>query len=389
MTKEPKIPDGLSHLTGQITLLPPILPLPLRSGCLLLLAISMLSAPVSADTFPYLYHGVVEGDGSQPSPAQISQALTQVLVRLTGIAKPQEHPQLTELIESSTQLVSEYELLQPGAAGKPRFRIGFHRHELTTHLKAGNLSVWDSNHPRLLLFVVQTDGAHPTHVLHHGDDNAQSVGLRVAIEHLQYQRGLIMMLPIQDYAEQKLALRQVLEGHYREAASWLKKRYGVDAVVLILLEQIGAKDWYAESRFLGDVEGKLPTGQSHDIRQILASALGKLGDFYWARNARKPKLARGLQLAVENVNTYTDFQRLLRILDEALPIEQRPSLVRMTARQLEFNFRSEFPVTRIRQLLSGQEGITLIERNFVPGDRIQIHARLLPEPVTPPDLSEL
>ena len=338
-------------------------------------------APLGADVFPYLYHGVVTGDNRQPTPGEISKALEQVLVRLTGIENLAEDERLAGLLDESTQVVSEFEPLPPDVWGRPRFRIGFHQETLEQHLKRSGLSIWTSNHPRLLVFVVQADGAYPARVLTTGGGGEQAERLRSVVQKLTYRRGLLMALPIDDYTELSTSVAAVLKGQYRTATNYLRQRYQMDAVVLIHLEKLGIASWYAESRFLGDIEGKLPTGEHSDVVHILTAAIERVGNYYWSLNAHKPRVSQGLKLVVEDVHSYLDLARLTRLLVGALPAGQSPTLLRMSASNMEFNFQTRFPLFRVRQFLQNQTGLELLRNRRVAGGESQLRARLLPEPV--------
>ena len=352
-----------------------------RSALLAVLLCGLLwsaPAPLGAEVFPYLYHGVVTGDNRQPTPGEISKALEQVLVRLTGIEDLAKDERLARLLDESTQVVSEFEPLPPDVWGRPRFRIGFHQEALEQHLKRTGLSIWTSNHPRLLIFVVQADGAYPARVLTTGGGGEEADRLRSVVQELTYRRGLLMALPINDYAELSKSVAAVLKGQYRAATNYLRERYQMDAVVLIHLEKLGTANWYAESRFLGDIEGKLPTGDQSDVVHILTAAIERVGNYYWSLNAHKPRVSKGLKLVVEDVHSYIDLARLTRLLAGALPAGQSPTLLRMSAGNMEFNFQTRFPLFRVRQFLQNQTGLQLLRNRRVAGGASQLRARLLP-----------
>lgn len=345
----------------------------------LLLMCALLSAPVAqAASFPYLYHGVVVGEGHQPDAVVIRKALAQVLERLTGITVADKNQQLLALLDLSTQLVSEYELLPPDEAGQPRFRIGFHRDILQRHLKHAGLSVWDVNHPNLLLFVVQADGAHPVRILDSGGKGKEQVELRAAVESLRYQKGLLLMFPINDYRERALVMEQVLPGHYRYAARYLRQRYGADGVVLIVLEKIGADSWHAECLFLGAVDGRLPLGEQLQAAEVIRTSLEQVGRYYWSLNAQRPRSTHTVQLVVEDVHHYGDLHRLLDILGGSSVQTQRPHLSRMSKSQVEFEFNTDKSLFQVRHLLADQQGLSLLEKHLGHPSLPRIYARLLP-----------
>ncbi|MGI9345062.1 MAG: DUF2066 domain-containing protein [Gammaproteobacteria bacterium] len=329
-----------------------------------------------ADTFPYLYHGTVEVVGRQPNAQEVRAALSQVLVRLTAVRQPQTHPGLRNLVADAALLVSEYVALRPGVSDVPRFRVGFNRYALDLRLKELGFSIWNNNHPSILLFIAQTDGAGAPRILTaDGYENLEQKQQKMVVEQLQNLRALQFVLPINDYEEQQKVYWALLNQDFRIAARYLQQRYGVDSVILLHLERFGLASWYAESRFFGEIEGRIAVGKSSDAVGLIEESVHRIADYYWSLNAYKLRQPRELQLVIENVNQYSDLEYLQNLLGDLLPVEQQPVLMSMSSDQLELSFSTEVLVSQLLDELKSEQWLEIVDRGTPSGSVIRIYAR--------------
>jgi hypothetical protein len=180
-----------------------------------------LAASVAAATLEGLYDGVVPGDvASSDHQTLATDALKQVVVRLTGRRAAAQDPVLSSLYSDALRLAGTYRSVPPGQVA-----VGFDAAALDTALLAAGQRLWGRERPATLVVVVPQRASAPTLM---GAD----VALRREVEQVARERGLPLVWPTGvEGAVLQQRYSDVLAGRL-ESLQALARQFGAAAVLV-------------------------------------------------------------------------------------------------------------------------------------------------------------
>ncbi len=248
---------------------------------LLLSAISMALAglPVIHAADENLFAAAVAVDPDSGQADQISMALDAVLVKLTGqrnrlfdgrLSALRRNPQ-ANLISFSYQ-----ELLIPnGGFGERQTVLNaqFNQRQILAELQQQGVELWSFERPEILLWLAIEDDQRQRDMLA-GDDRAH----RFVLEQTAQQRGLPLVLPVQDQTDYSLLDADAIWGGFYENAELASQRYATDRFVIAAASQSN-QNWQVRWR-LPDNESGLETfvSRGSDLSAALAEGIHLLSD---------------------------------------------------------------------------------------------------------------
>lgn len=220
----------------------------LAVGCLALFGLS-----VQAETLTGLYQvrEPVSGEGTEARAQATQNALSTLVVRLTGDPKAPQSAGLAALRKDPQQIISQFGF----EAGPPEtVLVEFDPGSTERALRQAGLALWGSNRPAILGWWLNDSVGGSSLV---GDGQSSAEPLRRAAQH----RGLPLRLPLGDLGEQLVATAKNLEGTDPAPLREASERYAADALLAVHATEGDGKWqgtwrlWLGDQREQGKVEG--------------------------------------------------------------------------------------------------------------------------------------
>ncbi len=220
---------------------------------------------------------------------QIGQALDAVLVKLTGRRDSPSDPRLSNLrADPQAHLLSfsyQEQLIPDGRFGQRQVLLNaqFIQRNILQALQDQGIELWSLERPEVLLWLAIEDEQRQRDMLA-GDDRQH----RFVLEQTASQRGLPLVLPVQDQTDYSLVDADTIWGGFYENAAQASERYATDRFVIAAASQrtgqAGASVWQVRWR-LPDDESGLETFVSRgaDLSEALGRGIHLLADRIAAR----------------------------------------------------------------------------------------------------------
>lgn len=220
-------------------------------------------ALAAADAVPDLLRGeaVVTGrDNLEERARGIRQALTQVLVKLSGDDRIGEHPRLAAVLGDAESYVVRLEYEDRGrgidtVAGQAapdrsyELHVEFDREQMHAILGRLGLAPWQEDRPRLLVVLSVTDGSGQFVV---GTESERGAGQRQSLDTGARRRGLVLVMPKMDSVEtMALSHGEIAEAH-GGALGALATSYDADAVLSGTMAVTSDGSWNTDWTLLAD-----------------------------------------------------------------------------------------------------------------------------------------
>lgn len=220
----------------------------LAVGCLALFGLS-----VQAQTLTGLYQvrEPVNGQGAEARAQATQNALSTLVLRLTGDPKAPQSAGLAALRKDPQQIISQFGF----EAGPPETAlVEFDPGSTERALRQAGLALWGSNRPAILGWWLNDSVGGSSLV---GDGQSSAEPLRRAAQH----RGLPLRLPLGDLQEQLVATASNLEGTDPAPLREASERYAADALLAVHATETDGnwqgtwRLWLGDQREQGKVEG--------------------------------------------------------------------------------------------------------------------------------------
>jgi hypothetical protein len=192
-----------------------------RRFAVLLLAL-LLGSVARGAAVEGLYEGIVSGDSaSSDRTAVASEALKQVVVRLTGRRSATADPSLAPVLSQPLRFAQTYRSVAPGQVA-----VGFDARALDSALIAAGQRLWGRERPLTLLVVVNEHGGATANPLIADADSKRD------LERSAQQRGLpVVWATGLDAASAQVRLADALAGRL-EPLRALARQFGADGVLV-------------------------------------------------------------------------------------------------------------------------------------------------------------
>ncbi len=200
---------------------------------LLVLLCSPLTVSVAAEV-NNLYDAEVQVASQSPQDrnAAISQALAQVLVKVTGNAAAARQSALNPLLSNASQYVLKFTYrLSESSDEELRFiRVYFDALSVNQQIRQAGLPVWGTSRPQLIVWVGVQQGR-SREMLMPDTNPAISGGIR----RLADQYGIPVLMPLMDLEDQSAVTTSDLWGSFSSPLQKASSRYLSDLIVVLRL----------------------------------------------------------------------------------------------------------------------------------------------------------
>ena len=279
--------------------------------------------------------------------AAVKQALSEVLIRLSGDAGALDQPANKAILAKPNQYLQQYQY-EGGTEGGLYFRAGFDAAALEAALQQRGVTLWGRDRPPVLVWLAVDDGQR--RLL--GAEDADRV--LAEVQAAAHRQGLTLILPLLDLEDQsKVSFTQVHDIALEQLLP-ASERYQSQAVLVGSLKPDGANwsgDWGlhyagADARWQASGAGlaaMLDAGLSQVDQRLVASTPKP--------TAAMPPGQTRLPVRVEGVTSLADYARVSAYL-AGLPTVRSSELATASGQTLEFILDVQGGVLGLNQVVA-------------------------------------
>jgi hypothetical protein len=278
-----------------------------------------------------LYQGevVVEDQSSGARNAALAEALAQVLVKVTGNPEAPDAGGVRGHLSKASQYVQQY---QYRAEERPRpdgesakrvllLRARFDPTAVERILREASLARWGEERPTVLVWLVMQRGGERELV------GVEEPGIVNSLHRAADRRGLPILLPLLDLADQRVVATRELWGGFTDSLVEASARYGTETFMLGRLSE-GGGEWRGRWTLYDQGRERHFESKAETLGDVLADGVASSADALGSRYAVPVTEQAGsrVRLAVEGVTRLPDYDRVLDYL-AGLTLVQETSLI--------------------------------------------------------------
>jgi uncharacterized protein len=213
-----------------------------KFGLVWLLLSACAFAHVQTDDL-YAAEVAVADDSAGVRSQGLEDALSQVLVKLSGSADVAGLPGAAKVLGQASSLVQQYRYRLDGSSTPPQRYLWakFDRVALERAMRQAGVPVWGAQRPRVLMWLATERKGRRS--LLNFDTEPQA---RAALETRAEQRGMPLQLPLMDLQDQAALSAADLWAGYATAIRAASQRYPYDAILTGRLRQVDGGRWRAD-----------------------------------------------------------------------------------------------------------------------------------------------
>lgn len=298
-----------------------LIPLNIRR-ILLVLAGWLIAGLAMAFQVEDLYQAEVEAAGRTPAHqrAAMAAALKEVAIKVSGRTDLKEN-QLAPLLKNAEQHVQSY-AFEGGARGVPlRMRVAFDSVAVNGELRNAGVPVWNSNRPKVLLWLVREDNGQRRMASPELDAE-----LLEQVKTLGGKRGLPFDLPLNDVQDMQAVSAADVWAGFLDNVRLASTRYHPDIIVLAKVYKAGLLwqgDWQIVA--VGGTHSQDFTGP--DIASVIEPGIGwvtqDIASVYASATPASEGMSTGAPLTfrITGVHTLQDYAAVQAYLKKLVVIK--------------------------------------------------------------------
>lgn len=297
---------------------------PRTRSCLAVMLAAVLSIAMAAQatTVRDLYMGqVAVEDRSQSELSQAaSDALSQVLVKVSGSTEVLSLPEVLSALPEAMSQVQQFSYAISGNEEQPlAARFEFDRRWVSQLLRQAGAPLWTANRPEVLLWLVQD-----------GPEGRQFVNVETAPELVAAleagfaRRGVPLRFPLLDLTDAAALSAEQAWNLNATVLQQASSRYRVNEVLAGRVTALGSGDWLGDWLYLF-ADGRLERSvEPQSIDSFLAQGVDMVAENMADRYAvsAASESTGGVSMTVSNVMHYADYAAIVSWLEGLEPIEQ-------------------------------------------------------------------
>ena len=267
----------------------------------------------------YLIEVPVASQSDSERTKAVRKGLEQVIVRVTGASTATTDTYITQQLTRAQDYLQQFNYVSVEELGESgelevirKLKLQFDESLVNDLLRAARLSIWGSNRPSLLLWVVREQDGQREFI---GADERDL--FTHAISTASGMRGVPIVYPLLDLEDQVNLSPLEAWGLFQDRIEQASVRYAPAAILAGRAFQDAAGNWqgswlfiFNDRTFRFQMSGASLDG---DIRAAIDEAADQLAEYY-AVNTLFADRAR-LQMSVIGIDSVTDYDRVSKYLD--------------------------------------------------------------------------
>ena len=280
----------------------------------------LLSNLVSAIEVDNLY--VAEVSAEQSQSQWQSNALAQVISRLTGVSNLTEYPAIASELKDAGKYVKQFESVRQN--GTNRLRVLLDSGLINQVLQQQGIAIWGAHRPEILLWIVQQQGSERVFMRRQDDEL-----LRLLLQNLA-EAGIPVTTPLYDIDDlMQLSETDVWAGFW-QPISQASSRYRPDMIMTLVFDEVSQGNeqllrlsWQRQSQLAGSNPSRIIRNEvtAADLTGLITAFSKALSQELAAEHAVVlTEQVSTYQLAVENVQNLADVVAVERMLNRVLGV---------------------------------------------------------------------
>ncbi len=279
---------------------------------LLLIAAIGLALPASAVVVEDLHRALVDVEDHSNAQLQAAtrEALSQVLVKVSGSPAVLANEQLTAALDEASRYMQRYQYLRP-EDGSLKLQVHFDPQSVNDLLRNAGAPLWTANRPPLLVWLV-VDDATGRHIATPDSNPELFDTLTRELE----RRGVPVTFPLYDLQDTLAISVQALWRLDELAVYRASQRYGVANVLVGRMTALPGERWMGDWSYLYNQDSAAGSlyGQSAQAYS------GEMVDFVADRMAGRYAVAADAQalevlVRVDDIDAFADYRTVLQYLE--------------------------------------------------------------------------
>ncbi|MDX1538668.1 DUF2066 domain-containing protein [Arsukibacterium sp.] len=327
----------------------------------LLILLSNLVAAVEVEN---LY--VADVSAEQNQRQWQSNALAQVITRLTGITDLTVYPQVASELDDPAKYVKQFESVRQN--GSNRLRVLLDASLINLLLQQQGIAIWGAQRPEILAWIVQQQGAERTFLRQQENELVKLLLQKLA------ESGVPVTLPLYDIDDlMQLTETDVWAGFW-QPINQASARYRPDMIMTLAFDEIsrdGEKlqrlSWQRQSPVAGTNQNRIIRNDvtAADLPGLVTAFAASLGQELAAEQAvvLSPQ-HNTVQLAVENLQSLADVVAVERLLNRVLGVAA-VTLHEFSDNEARFAVDLQIELSQLISILQWQPALALAQSNSV------------------------
>ena len=295
------------------------------------------------ERYPDLYTARVAVERPGEVSAVLGPAMRSMLVRLTGLRRPEDHPGVAAGLADPERFVQQYRFESDRGGG---LAVRFDEAAVDEFVDRLGLGRWSRVRPRLVIWLAVEDERGRKR---YADPASEAAA---ALEAPASERGVPFIVPLFDIEDRVAVPVSTLWGGFPEPLERASARYAADAILAGRIRRDEAGRWQARWTLFGDPGGEFRT-EGGGLDTVVSEGLHGVADRFSARFARRGEAAGAVAvpLRVDGVERFEDYVRLTRYL-ASIDIVERIRVVRLEGSRVHFQLRAAGGLSALAELIA-------------------------------------
>jgi len=253
----------------------------------------------------------------------LKQALTQVLVKLSGNSAAVKISSIAELLAKPEEALLSYSY-EDGTLANGDDSLFLHAQfdpkVLQNTLEMAGQSVWGRNRPLVLIWLTYHKNQEVPQILSATSENF----IDAEVKHDAQLRGLPILFPILDLKDMQVISAEAIENQNMAEIQQASTRYGSDAILAANLTQDATGTYNATWTLLAQGKTTTWTNSAEDMSSLLKTGIDAvtddLAEKYGVVTANSEQ--NQVQLTVINIQNLSGYAAVTEYLKSLLPVKQ-------------------------------------------------------------------
>lgn len=303
---------------------------------ILLLCLLTAAGGAQAARINTLFQAEVDAAGRSIAQrdAALSEALSEVLVRLTGSRATVSNSAAGKWLSAPGRFVQQFRFKEtPAGAGQPQrlsLWVQFDGVALARELRAAGLPYWGQERPDVLVWLAVDDNGRRYLVA----ESSEMLAART-LRRSGPRYGLPLTLPLLDLEDRRAIEFTDVWGGFSGPIEAASVRYRPQLVLTGRLERASGGGWRAEWQLLDGGAGQNWRAHGPGLAATVDAGIGDAAEWLALRYAAVAADSSLRTLVVEDVHNLSDYARVSDYLTSLSPVE-RVEVVRAGENEVEF-----------------------------------------------------
>lgn len=265
----------------------------------------------------YAVDVTVADQTAESREAGMAAALQQVLVKVSGKQTVLDNPAIQKQLAHADRLVKRYRYARDDVDDSVRLQVIFADDLIDRLLRNAGEPIWGKSRPLLLSWQAVEDDSQRQFV------NQSSGTWSILFERVMQERGLPVLWPTQDLADELVLPLEKLWGLFKQDIQTASGRYQADAVVAGRLSPATEQGWNYRGVLFHQQTTVALSAKAEEAEDVLRLIADQVAGYFAAQYAVATNVVaqpQGFQLQVTGIENFASYHELLTYLNSKVAI---------------------------------------------------------------------